>query len=182
MSRVCPKCHRESPVDTDYCPACGAPMDEHVLSGQEKAARRVLDAPPMKWHKFLTWVSLPLSVVMAIVGLVQAWQTLAAFDESLYIPEYVSLVRFSSQLSVFMEIVVLGLAAGAEWLLLKMKWRGVRLLLMLYAVNSIYTAVTAYMLYKVGLDLEEPIVMLGGSLLMLVLTRIYYNKRRTLFS
>ena len=182
MNRVCPQCGRESPVESDFCPACGAPMDAHVLAGQEKAASRAQDHPPMKWHRFLTWVSIPLGLIMTVVSLVTAVQDLSGFDASLYKPEFVSLVRFSLYLDVCMSIVTLPLLAGAEYGLLKQKWLGVRLILLLYTIQFVYALLMLILFLRLNVDLLEVVASAVSSGLMLALTLMYYRKRRKLFS
>ena len=182
MPRVCPVCHRESPVESDYCPACGAPMNEHVLDGQAKAAARALAQPPMKWHKFLTWFILPLSLIMAVVGLIGAWQDLSRFDASLFKPEFISMVRFSMQLSLIVEILLIPLSALALYHLWKMKWTGVRLVLVMYALQLLYALILFGMMARVGADLMEPIVTIITAVCILALTWIYYKKRKNQFT
>ena len=181
MPRVCPVCHRESPVESDYCPACGAPMDEHVASGQKKAAARAMDNPPMKWHKFLTWFSLPLSLVVGVVTLIGAWQDLNSFDPSLYIPEYVDLVKTVMRVSLISEIVILPLILCAEIFLVRMQWTGVRLLLALYAIQMISSIVLLFLALRTPVDHIQAVSSVLGSAVILVLSGIYYRKRRKMF-
>ena len=181
MPRVCPVCHRESTVETDYCPACGAPMDEHVLSGQAKAAARSQEQPPMKWHKFLTWFILPVSLIMAVVGLIGAWQDLQGFDAALFKPEYVSTVRLSMQLALIAEILLIPLSALAMYFMWKMKWAGVRLVLMMYGVQLVYALAGLWMLLRMGADSLQAAVSVVTALCILALTWIYYRKRKKLF-
>ena len=182
MPRVCPVCHRESTVETDYCPACGAPMNEHVLDGQAKAAARALEQPPMKWHKFLIWFILPASLIMAVVGLVGAWQDLSGFDASLFKPEFVSMVRLSMQLNLIVEILLIPLSALALFYLWKMKWTGVRLVLLMYALQFVYTLILFGMMLRIGAPPMETIVSMITAVLILILTWTYYQKRKKLFT
>ena len=182
MSRICPSCHRESPVESDFCPACGAPMNEHALRGQKKAAVRALDDPPMKWHKFLTWISLPLSIVMAVVGLVSAWQTLSSFDPSLFVPEYLPAVRLTMYLDLAVNALMLPLLGIAEYGLLTMRRIGVRALLALYGIQVVYAAVLLALLVRVKGDPLQAAVSIVSSGVILALTAVYYKKRQRLFS
>ncbi len=182
MPRVCPVCHRESPVESDFCPACGAPMDEHVASGQKKAAARALDNPPMKWHKFLTWFSLPLSLVVGIVSLISAWQDIQGFDPSLYKPEYLTLVKTVMRISLISEIVSLPLILGAEMFLLRMQWTGVRLLLALYVIQLVLAIVLLILGLRTPIDPVQTSAAVISSALMVVLNAVYYGKRRKMFA
>ena len=181
MPRVCPKCGRESPVESDFCPACGAPMDEHVLQGREKAAARAMADPPMKWHKFLTFFSLPASAVMALVNLIQAWKSLAGFDETLFVPEYISTVRFSMVLDVAVDALMLALGVATEYFLLKKRRMGVWLLMGMYVVETAYSAVMAALLVRVSADPVQAIGTAVAGIVMMALTWVYYRKRRHLF-
>ena len=181
MPRVCPVCHRESTVESDFCPACGAPMDEHVLNGQAKAAARAQEQPPMKWHKFLTWFILPVSLIMAVVGLIGAWQDLQGFDATLFKPEYVSMVRLTMQLSLIVEMALIPLSALAMFFMWGMKWTGVRLVLMMYAIQLIYALIGLGMLLRMGADPLEAAVSVFTAVCILALTWIYYRKRKKLF-
>lgn len=181
MPRVCPVCHRESTVETDYCPACGAPMDEHVLSGQAKAAARAQEQPPMKWHKFLTWFILPVSLIMAVVGLIGAWQNLQGFDPSLFKPEYVSLVRLTMQIELIVEALLIPLSATALYMMWKMKWTGVRLVLLMYGVQFVYALAGLGMLLYMEADPLEMVVSVITAVGILTLTWVYYRKRKKLF-
>ena len=182
MPRVCPVCHRESPVESDYCPACGAPMDEHVVSGQKKAAARAMDDPPMKWHKFLTLFSLPLSFVVGVISLINGWQDLQGFDPTLYIPEYVGLVKTTMQISLVTQAAVLPLILAAEVFLVRMKWTGVRLLLALYAVQLAVSIVLFFLTLRSPADPVQTVSAVISGAVILILSWIYYKKRRKIFA
>lgn len=182
MPRVCPVCHREATVESDFCPACGAPMNGHVQDGRMKAAARALDNPPMKWHKFLTWFILPFSLVMAAVGLVNAWQDVTGFDPSLYYPEYVSLMRFFVRLNLAAEAVIIILAAAALYHMMKMKWNGVRLVLLMYGVQFVYALIVLYVSLRLHIDLLQAAASIISSVVIILLTWIYYKKRKKLFT
>ena len=182
MPRVCPVCHRESPVESDFCPACGAPMDEHVLEGRKKAEARALDNPPMKWYKFLIYFILPLNIVTGIVQSVSSWQNLRAYDPGIYRPELRDLVLLVMRMEVGMEAITVALAAAAFWLLRKMKWRGAVIVITLYGLQTAYTALMLALASKAGMAISWDVLStLLISAVIFVLNLIYFNKRRRLF-
>ena len=180
MPRVCPRCQRESPVETEFCPACGAPMDEHVFHGQQSRAGSL--GMPMKWHKFLTWVSLPLGTLMMLHTLITTISNLARFDAKLYVEALVPLVRFSLYTDLAVCAVLLPCFVWTELALLRMQWRGVRGLLLLYGLQAVYGLVQIYLFIRVGANTLIPILSLIETALLLLLSRVYYKKRRGLFS
>ena len=141
MPKVCPKCHYESPMDADFCPACGAPMNEHVLDGQEKRLLReaapltnvsAAELLPMKWYKFLIYVSLPLSVILAVVSAVSGYQQIQSLDTLGGLglaPEYAVLLPAVLYVDLAVGILLAPLLIYTEILLVRRQWRGVQLLL-----------------------------------------------------
>jgi len=157
-------------------------MDEHVLAGQKKAAAREMENPPMRWHKFLIFFSLPLSFILAIVHIFQGIGDLNAFSPSLYRPETVGLIRFALYADLVMNGVNLLLILLAEIHLVGQQWRGVHLLVALYLLESLYAVVSLVMLYRAGAMLSQPLLYIAGGLVMAFISLTYYRKRRALFS
>ena len=178
MARVCPSCHFESAVDSAYCPACGAPMDGGEAP-REPADARLL---PMRWHKFVVYFILPLSLALNLYNLIASWRETAAMDLSAAAPETLGLLKTVLYLGPAVQLLLIPLMLYAELGLVRMRWRGVRALLCLYAVNGIYAVVAAYLLTRLGLPLPaEMMASAAEAALMVALNRIYYRKRRALF-
>ena len=70
----------------------------------------------------------------------------------------------------------------AEIGLLKKKWFGVNALGYVYILQFLYAAVNIYILLQVNVTAFETILSAVEMLLLFILTRIYYKKRRKIFS
>ena len=44
MGQICPHCQYETHIQSDFCPSCGSPMNEHVYAGQQKRAQQARKA------------------------------------------------------------------------------------------------------------------------------------------
>lgn len=183
MARVCPHCHYESPVDSDFCPACGAPMDE--AAAQRRAVNEYINAAalPMKWHKFQIYFSLPLSMLMAVYGLFTVWPEMSAADFSRVSPDIVSYVRLALYLALAVQLALLPVLIYTEINLIRLRWRGVRALLCLYAAQVIFAAAEAYLMRRIGEAVPMDVVLSAAEeAALFFLCRAYYRKRRALFS
>ena len=181
MARICPRCHREATVDSDYCPACGAPMNEHAYQGELKAQARLQAELPMRWHKFLTWVSLPLGMILILYSLVQTIRELSAFDPSLYKPEFLQLVKISLYLSAGVNLCLAVIFPLTEYWLLKMRWSGTRTVLFIYLFQALYSLMNAIMLLTIQANPTENLLIAAELLILFFCNRIYYRKRKNLF-
>ena len=181
LARVCPHCHLEATVDSDYCPACGAPMDEHAYQGEIKAQARAQAELPMRWHKFLTWFSLPLGMILAVVGLVHAVRELSGFDPALFKPEYLQLVKINLYVNVGVNLCRAVACPLAEFGLLKMRWRGVRAVLFLYLLQAAYLLLSAVLLLSIQAVAGNDLLAAAGSVALFFCNRTYYRKRKKLF-
>ena len=191
MPSVCPKCHYESPMETDYCPACGAPMNEHVLEGQKK--RMIRAAAPrqeltdaslltMKWYKFLIYASLPLSVILSLVNIVNGYQQVTTLDLALIKPEYVSLVPVVLYMDLAVAVLLMPVLIYAEIGLIRKQWKGVKALLFLYGFQAVYGALALGLLFYMGAVTLETVLSLVEAAALFFLNRVYFRKRRALFS
>ena len=187
MSHVCPKCGRSFELESPYCPACGAPMGESTMRSEHN--RRVNDANPallpLKWHNFLKFVSLPLSAITLIIGLIQDIPNLLSLDPALYYPEMLPLVRVSLLAAVLSGIISLALIVPADILLFRLRWAGTRLVLANYLFQFVYGAFNVVLFFLSPRPLEVDMVQLItsalGMLVMFFITNVYYGKRRGIF-
>ena len=179
MSRVCPKCHFESPVDSPFCPACGAAMDGEA---QEKRLRNEYSNAavlPMKWHKFLIYVSLPLSMVLSAVELLRGFE----LDLGQASGEIAFWARAWATLSMVTLVLQLFLALFTEVNLVRLRWRGVTALLGLYGLEAVYALLTVYVLFRAGASVPMDIYFsVLETVAMLFINRLYYRKRKPLFT
>lgn len=192
---VCPQCKRENPVESAYCPACGAPMTEEGVRRQrmETINRLNVGLMGMKWYKFLMYFSLPASLIVNAVGLFDNIGSLSEFDLGNLSGSLVSLAKTELMGAVVLGIVMLVLLAVAEWGLVKRKWLGVKALLASYALNGLFALVMTVLVFaaKGSATTYEAVVFnnivsqyLGqavGSVVMFCLNRVYFNKRKPLF-
>ena len=186
MGQICPHCQYESNVVSDFCPSCGSPMNEHVYAGQQKRAQQAQANGillPMKWHKFLTWVSLPLGTLLVLVTIIGTdLPAVLHFDESLYKPEFIEVMRFYFKLDLAAQLLLLPGFILAEIGLLKKKWNGVRALCYVYLFQVAYALLNIYILVQVNVSVFETAISAVEMLIFFILTRIYYKKRRKMFS
>lgn len=186
MGQICPHCQYESNVVSDFCPSCGSPMNEHVYAGQQKRAQQAETNAillPMRWHKFLICFSLPVSIIVGLISIfTQLLPGVTNFDPSLYKEGFQEVMRFSFQLSLAAQLLLLPGLITAEIGLLKKKWFGVNALGYVYILQFLYAAVNIYILLQVNVTAFETILSAVEMLLLFILTRIYYKKRRKIFS
>lgn len=186
MGQICPRCQYESSIVSDYCPSCGAPMNEHVYSGQLKRARMAESNAallPLKWHKFLMYFSLPVSILMGLIALIGTHiPAVRDFDPALYKEGYQELMLFSYQLSLWVQVLLLPGLIAAEIGLVKKKWFGVYALGFVYLVQFFYAGANLYILARANITDVTTIVSAIEMLLLFILTQVYYRKRRGLFS
>lgn len=184
MNRVCPACQRTATVDSPYCPACGAPMNEEAQKQEEnvRVNSNISALLPMKWHKFIKFVYIPLNLIMSIVNLTETIPMLTQFDASLYKLELLSLVQWSLRLDIFVGAFMIPILAMAEAGLIKMKKYGPRALLSGYLAGTIYGFCQIVLLSRAELPLLTAVLNALELGLMFILNLIYYRKRRDLFS
>lgn len=186
MGQICPHCQYESPLQSDFCPSCGSPMNEHVYAGQQKRARQAEENGallPLKWHKFVTWVSLPLGILLVLVTIFGTdLPSVLHFDESQYKPEFIEVMRFYFKLDLAAQLLLLPGFVLAEIGLLKKKWYGVNALGYVYLFQVAYALLNIYILTQVNVAVFETALSAAEMLILFILTRIYYKKRRKIFS
>lgn len=182
MPKECPNCHREFVMETEFCPACGAPMnpDAYRIQKEHEAANSLVW--PMKWYKFLIWVSLPLSLIALCYNVYQTAQILNSFDAAQYKPELVGLVRFSLYLDLGVSLFLLPLVIIGEVQLVRKRWRGVRVLLFIYLFQAVYALVYVVLLAQIPTDVTQMVITLVEMLAMFFINRYYFRKRRSQFS
>ena len=186
MACECPSCYRVSPVDTPFCPACGAPMTKEAERSRENARQNRANPGlmPMRWHLFLVWILLPFELIMGCVDLYDSIKKIVEFDASLFRPELLRLVQASVGLNLVYSVALLPLAAITEAALLRMRKRGPKMLLRLDLIKAVYGVVSFVLLLLAHLD-GMTLISAGASavemILLWVINHIYYEKRETLF-
>ncbi len=166
-----------------YCPACGAPMTEESVKREENLAANYMNAAlmGMKWYKFLTFFSLPLSLVINAVTLLNSIKLLQGFDPGQYKPEYVEPLLLSLRVGLVMVIIMMLLIGVAEWGLVKRKKLGVRALIGMYGVQLVNGVFNAVLLGRMGLLDFSTVTGIATAVMMLCLNIVYFRKRKALF-
>lgn len=182
MPKECPACHFEAPEGAEYCPACGAPLNEHVLHGLEQQRIRAADELPMRWYKFLIYVSLPFSLLMALYNLYTGWQNVQSLDTAQFVSRYSALLATVLRLDMAVALALLAPLALAEVWLIRRQWRGVRMLLFLYAFQAVYGLLAVIILNREGIPIGMTVGSLLESAVMFFVNRAYFQRRRGLFS
>ena len=121
MAYQCPECGQEFEMQTEFCPACGKPMnpEAHRIARKNEAENsRLL---PLKWYKFLIWFSIPLSILLLFIALYDTVSMLSSFDAALYKPELLQLVRISLYMDLIVQTVLLPMMGYCEYALLVMR-------------------------------------------------------------
>ncbi len=194
---VCPHCHRENPVISAYCPACGGEMNLQQEPVHVDASRPVFTPAPLltlKWHKFLIFFSLPLGFISNLINLItEVLPMLKSYSPSDWLPGLEQVMHVHLIATAVMTVLLLGLTLYTEWNLFRFQWRGVKSLLFTYAFNALYFLFLVVLMLSAPVKdqpltaqlLREFVVQFGstclGSILMFFLNRTYYRKRRGLF-
>lgn len=191
MPSICPQCKWESQLESDFCPACGAPMNPDAYRIQKERLQKNQVLLPMKWHKFLTHLSLPLGILVGLYNLYTAITFITGFDAAAFRPEALDAVRWLMYGDLVSAIVLLPGLTAAEWGLMKMRRLGVRAILGVYLYQALYMLFSLYCFLQMQPDmsLQQNVLtvyqsgLMGAEMLvMFILTGVYYRKRKGLFS
>ena len=193
---VCPHCHRENPVISAYCPACGgemSPQGEPVVVSSPRPVILPKAQHGMKWYKFLTFFSLPLSLIAAVSNLFDTLSALREYDPALYMPGLEHAVYVNLIATLCLTLPMLVLIVLSEWNLFRFRWTGVKCLLGNYVINCIYALAMAVVMLQAPAESGSQAARVAsqytwqfftsaaGMLLMFFLNRRYFNKRRGFF-
>ena len=194
---VCPHCHRENPVISAYCPACGGEMNLQQESAQPDSPRPVFIPQPqltLKWHKFLIFFSLPMGFISNLISLfTEVMPMLKNYSPSDWLPGLEQVMHTYLTSTAVMTVLLLVLALYTEWNLFRFQWRGVKSLLFTYGLNALYALFLMVLMFSSPANshpetahiVREFLVQFGGTflgtILMFFLNRTYYRKRRGLF-
>lgn len=139
--------------------------------------------PPMRWHKFLIYVSF----VSAVIGTVNLFSSFEGTIEALGIFKEVGAngFLFISVCSLIATAVTQVLKVAGGYHLLKSRWLGVKLLMASWALIVVTSAVCSIAYLSMGDELYSGAVDLMSQAItyaaMLAITVIYYKKRRNFF-
>lgn len=193
---VCPHCHRENPVISLYCPACGGKMQEEGETAAFTAPRPVIlpkEQLGMKWYKFLLFFSLPLSFIMNLSSLIDTVPLLKSYRAEDYLPGLETLIYGNLIASAVLTVLLLGLTLLAEWNLFKFRWAGVKALLCCYGINALYALLMLVLMLAAPVEANSQAAQVVrsfvvqfsvsgiGMIVMFFLNRAYFRKRRALF-
>lgn len=185
MAFVCPACGREFEMETEFCPACGAPMNEDTFRIQKKNEKANAVLQPMKWYKFLIYFSIPLSIVLLVINLSGTVNMLKNFDPALYKPEMLSLVQMTLYIDLGCQSLLLPAILLTEIWLAKKQWKGVQGLWFVYVVQILYGIAGAVILAQMDLDamtVASTLLPGVGMAVRMMLEMKYFGKRRDMFS
>lgn len=207
----CEACGQLLADGSRYCPSCGAKIDELQMNQEiqtEQAAESehlqensytIYNQPythyidkPMKWYKFLIYVSLILSGTLNIVGgVINIMEGIGWMQTG--VPDGLSaaVTEVYGPLTIMnMVFGVLFIAQGVYAMIVRQMLAGYRKgapkhLLILYVItfimNCVYTIATALIIGQsiAGITDITSIVM---SVLMVVANKVYFDKREHLFN
>lgn len=186
MAFVCPACGREFEMETEFCPACGAPMNEDAFRIQKKNEKANAVLQSMKWYKFLIYFSIPLSIVLLVINLLGTVPMYVNFDPALYNkPDKVELIRLSILIDIAALVIQLPFLLTAEIFLIKKRWGGVVSLWFIHGatlLHSVAGAVILAMGHAAGAEVISMLFPAVGIAVRLALETSYFMKRRELFS
>ena len=166
-----------------FCPQCGAVQDS--IPKQTEL--------PMKWFKFVIYVQLFLNALVSVVNVVSYLSgsfasNLVSTDGS--IPAYMVYEYLPGlwPLVVVLAVLSAGMAVWSivvrQWLA-HYQWRGVQGLYILYglaiASGLVMMIGMSVVLHSFAVGLAAAAPSLIAQVVVLVLSRIYFNKRRHLF-
>lgn len=181
MAYQCPACGQEFEMQTEFCPACGSPMNPEAHRIAQKNTEINARLLPMKWYKFLIWVSIPLSILLLFKTLSDTIAMLSSFDAALYRPDMLHLVRISLYMDLIVQTALVPMMGYCEYALIKKKWLGVKLLLFIYAFQAVYAVAGAALLLMAGANISSVVISLVQMIVRLLLERVYFTKRRSMF-
>lgn len=191
---ICKKCGCNIPDDSEKCPLCGAEIHDGTTVGDkyEYVKLSELDeAPqkelPMRWYKFLLYISLPLTVINNIVSAFSALFTPVNKGAAIINDISVELVK---RINVFYGIALIFMAAVAIFAwgnLYKFKKNALFSLVTLYILDLIFSMVyLGLTLYAEKIPFSTDVALSFGSavfvsLVMIIANTIYFKKRSNLF-
>ena len=196
MANICKKCGASMEESARYCPVCGQPVSSGGASPVPQAAGRPVQPEweaqpshtepplPMKWFKFIIYFQLFFSAFTLLVGAITLLTGISYGD----VADVVYLIYPGLHaVDIVMSLLELALAAGAIYvrqLLAKFRTKGPDYYLILLGINlvaSLLYAITASLMIGQSVFNSTVIGNLVGSVVMIVVNKVYFGKRRHLF-
>ena len=118
---------------------------------------------------------------MLVYSLVDAISMLGTLDPARFRPEALPVLRASLYLTIAVCALSIPLCALIEYHLVKMRWRGVQLLMANYVLQLACGVATIAMLTSLGGETLSLCVSAATQLVMMLLIRVDYRKRRVMF-
>lgn len=185
----CQSCGREIPNDSKFCPHCGATQTTAQNGFQPNMnfnqTFTTANNLPMNWYKFLIYVALFLGAISNAYAGIQLitggqYQDMASWVY-LYYPSL-------KMIDVVIGIVSIALAIFAivvRQKLANFQSDGPKMLLMLYigsiAMSVIYLILVAGVVGSGIVDASTMIPSLAVSVVMVIVNKMYFDKRQHLF-
>jgi hypothetical protein len=192
---ICKNCGRNIPDDSVKCPLCGADpknsgenrngeYDYVKISQLDEEPKKEL---PMRWYKFLIFISLPMTVINNFVSAFSVLFSPVNKGAAIINDVSVALVK---KINTFYGFSLLLLAAVAvyTWMcLFKFKKNALFGLVTLYLLDLIFSLVylglTMYA-EKIGFDstvITSFVSAVLASSVMIIANTVYFRKRKSLF-
>lgn len=137
----------------------------------------IWEQTPLKWHKFLVYFSLPLSILFSGVKILSAVGSIRQLQGSGM--EWLGAI----DLLFAAALVALSVIAMVGGLPANRRWYGPCCYLVGLAVNILYSVIVLFIYVSLSVQLEASMfssIIVGA--LFLALNIPYYNKRRPLFT
>lgn len=194
----CPKCGTQNEDTATFCKSCGTKLNAQSAPNQGWGAPTPTPTPgfttasysnnmPMKWYKFLIYFLLWLSGVGNILGSIPYFSG-SVYDSQGVSSELVYLVFPSLKtLNILYAIVLIALGALAIYTRFRLAAyakNGPQLLNILYGVSAAASLLYALINGSVIDDysaMPVAIITIIVSVAIIVLNRIYFSKRASLF-
>jgi len=171
------------------CKDCGTPLEEQatVCPSCRKAVDEPSPTPPMKWYKFLIYFELFAS---AILNLCHAAEIFLGTAHGVHTQTMYSIYDGLRAVDMTMAVLMIGfilLALTTRFYLAGFYKQGPTLLNVYYIANPVFNliyliALTAVLPASARGDAEHNLIgsVLGG-VVMLILNKVYFDKRKHLF-
>ena len=171
----CKKCGTKLPENAAFCSVCGAPVEDAAPLPADPATLP-RNPHPMKWHKFLIYFQLFAAALVSLYNAVVCFRMV-----------FLGLGTFGpwNVIYAIAGVICVVLAVWAIYVRFRLagfRRNGPKMYILFLAINCVFQVLNLVIAF--GGDITTTSSAVGSvvsSVLMLVLTNIYYKKRAELF-